>query len=166
VPGKASSENRVGLYIVVGAILLFGIIVAVVLTALYLYRRGPTMPSPTSTSRLDIYVTEMHMAMDDGRGLGQPGDETSTFTPSDRTIHCIATLNKAKTGTKLKFAWRIVDVYGHKDEKIFEFDYTTKPSEKVVGGHVTYSVDWPKGRYKCEVYVEGNLDKTVEFTVE
>ena len=45
--------------------------------------------------------TEMHMAKDNG---GAPGSETSTFSPSEHTIHCVAKLGEAKDGTKVTFS--------------------------------------------------------------
>lgn len=120
--------------------------------------------SHPSSSKSGVYVKEMHMAKDDGKGA--PGDSTRSFSPGDRTIHCVATLNDSKSGTKMKFAWWIVDAEGTKNEKIKEIDYTTGALENVVHGHLTLPRDWPKGRYKCEVYINDSLDKTVEYTVE
>ena len=96
---------------------------------------------------------------------GSPGDETNTFKPGDHTVHCLAKLNSPKEGIKIKFAWWIVDAGGTKNEKIKEIDYTTSADDNVVHGHLTVPRDWPTGKYKCEVYVNGVLDKTVEYWV-
>ncbi len=32
--------------------------------------------------------------------------------------------------------------------------------------HLTYSKDWPKGDYRVEVYINGALDKTTDYTIE
>src|ERR1700738_2142698 len=61
--------------------------------------------SNTATNRpanAEIFVDKISMAKDDN---GKPGETTTTFAPGDRTIHCIADLNKAKAGTKVKFVW-------------------------------------------------------------
>jgi len=108
-------------------------------------------------------IKDMYMAKDDG---GQPGEHTSTFAPGDRTIHCVATLKEAKSGTEMKFSWWIVDADGTQDKKIKDIDYTTKALENVIHGHLTLPQDWPKGKYKVQVYVNGNLDKTVPYTVQ
>lgn len=177
-PGNTSSRNRIWVAIGAGATLLFLMVVAVVIASLYLYLRGSTTFNPVSTSRpasssepaatskADIHIVEMHTAMNDSSVPGQEGDTTNTFSPSDHTIHCVATLNRSKTGTNMRFVWSRVDASGGKDAKIYEFEYTTKPSQKVVGGYVVLSIDWPMGRYKCDAYIEGNRDKTVEFKVE
>jgi hypothetical protein len=109
------------------------------------------------------YVKDIHMAKDDG---GKPGDETESFAPSDKTIHCVATLKEAKAGTQMKFAWWIVDAEGSKNQKIKEIDYTTRPLENIVHGHLTLPQNWPSGKYKCQVFVNGDLDKTVNYVVE
>ena len=123
--------------------------------------------SNTSTASDDgagAVVKELHMAKDDGSGA--PGDETESFAPTDRTIHCVATLKQAKAGTAMKFSWWIVDAEGSKNQKIKEIDYTTKPLENIVHGHLTLPQNWPSGKYKCQVYANGDLDKTINYTVE
>ena len=109
-------------------------------------------------------IKEIYTAKDDGSG--QPGDHTNTFAPSDRTIHCVATLKEAKAGTEMKFSWWIVDADGTQNKKVKDIDYTTKTLENVIHGHLSLPQDWPKGKYKVEVYVNGNLDKTVNYTVQ
>jgi hypothetical protein len=109
-------------------------------------------------------IKEIYMAKDDGSG--QAGDHTSTFSPGDRTIHCVATLKEAKAGTEMKFSWWIVDADGTQNKKIKDIDYTTKTLENIIHGHLSLPQDWPKGKYKVEVYVNGNLDKTVNYTVQ
>jgi hypothetical protein len=120
--------------------------------------------STASDAGAGNYVKEIHMAKDDGRGA--PGDKTESFAPSDKTIHCVATLKEPKGGTDMKFAWWIVDAEGSKNQKIKEIDYTTRPLENVVHGHLTLPQNWPSGKYKCQVFVNGDLDKTVNYVVE
>ena len=108
-------------------------------------------------------IKEIHMARDDG---GSPGEETNSFAPGDRTVHCVVTLKEAKSGTQMKFAWWIVDAEGSQNQKIKEIDYKTRPLENVIHGHLTLPQDWPTGKYKVEVYVNGDLDKTAFFSVK
>jgi hypothetical protein len=104
------------------------------------------------------------MAKDDGKG--NPGDETSAFSPGDRTIHCVAKLADAKAETKMKFSWFIVDSEGSKNEKIKDIDYTTGALENIVYGHLTLPQDWPSGKYRVDVFVNGNLEKTAQYSVK
>jgi hypothetical protein len=110
------------------------------------------------------FIKDMHMAKDDGHGA--PGEETESFAPGDRTVHAIATLKEAKAGTQMKFAWWIVDAGGTTNDKFKEIDYTTKANEQLIHGHLTYPQDWPKGKYKVQVFVNGDLDKTVAYVIE
>ena len=107
--------------------------------------------------------TDLHMAKDDGNGA--PGAETKTFSPSDRTIHCVAKLGEAKDGTKITFTWWMVDTEQSKNQKLKDLDYTTKGGENVVHAHLTAPNDWPKGKYKCVANISGT-EKTVDYTVE
>src|SRR6266702_1479993 len=50
-----------------------------------------------STSTSTGPISDLHMAKDNGNE--QPGAETKTFRPGDRTVHCVAKLNEAKDGT-------------------------------------------------------------------
>jgi hypothetical protein len=108
-------------------------------------------------------IKEIHMAKDDN---GAPGDETNSFDRGDRTVHCVATLKVAKSGTQMKFAWWVVDADGSQDQKIKEIDYKTRALENVIHAHLTLPQDWPTGKYKVEVYVNGDLDKTAFFSVK
>jgi len=114
----------------------------------------------TSTGAL----TKVHMARDNGKG--DPGEETDTFNSKDRTIHCVTTLKDAKSGTQMKFSWFVVDAEGGKTEKIRDIDYTTRALENIVHGHLTLPQDWPSGKYKVEVFVNGNLEKTAQYSVK
>lgn len=120
--------------------------------------------SATSAATSTGAIEDLHMAKDDGKG--DPGDETNAFSPGDRTIHCVAKLADAKAGTKMKFSWFIVDAGGSKNERIKEIDYTTRAQENIVHGHLTLPQDWPIGKYRVEVSVNGNLERTAQYSVK
>ncbi|HKR59107.1 MAG TPA: hypothetical protein VJS64_05190 [Pyrinomonadaceae bacterium] len=109
-------------------------------------------------------LSDAHMAVDDGSG--DPGEATNTFNAADRTIHCVVKLKDAQAGTKMKFSWFVIEATGSQNERIRDIDYTTRALENVVHAHLTAPRDWPVGKYKVEVYVNGNLEQTVPFTVE
>lgn len=125
--------------------------------------RSATPESAASDATSTGAISELHMAKDNGNE--EPGDETNSFGPDDRTIHCVAKLADAKAGTQMKFSWFIVDAGGSKNEKIKDIDYTTRALENIVHGHLTLPRDWPSGKYKVEVFVNGNLEKTAQFSV-
>lgn len=126
--------------------------------------RSATEDSAPADATSTGAIKELHMAKDDGNG--NPGDKTNAFSPGDRTIHCVAKLAEAKGGTKMKFSWFIVDADGSKNEKIKDIDYTTRALENIVHGHLTLPQDWPSGKYKVGVFVNGNLEKTAQYSVK
>jgi hypothetical protein len=108
-------------------------------------------------------ISNAHMAKDNGSG--EPGDETNTFKPSDHTIHCLIKLSDPKEGTRITFSWWELDGSGSKKDKIKDIDYTTQGAEDMVHGHLTLPSDWPAGKYRCEVSVNGKVEKTLDFVV-
>jgi len=119
-------------------------------------------PMPTRNPNAEVFVTRIYMAKD---ANGKPGTETTSFLTSDRTVHCVIELNKAKRGTKVRFIWKAVDVQGaNPDSKTI--DYTTNSFENKVRGHLTYTKDWPAGKYRVEVYINDGPDKTIDYTIE
>ena len=120
---------------------------------------GPTTNRPANA---EVYVDQIYMARDND---GEPGDKTSSYEPTDHTVHCLIDLNKAKKGTEIRFVWKAVDVEGEKNKEIKTTDYTTNSFENKVHGHLKLPYDWPKGTYRVEVYINGNLDKTIDYTI-
>ncbi len=119
--------------------------------------------SNTRPASADVYIETISMAKDKD---GSPGDTATSFEPGEHTVHCVIDLNKAKSGTTVKFVWTAVDVEDSKNGEIKTIDYTTKPFENKVHAHLTLPRDWPKGKYKVEVYINGALDKTISYTVD
>ena len=151
-----------------------GLLVFVVLACGNLNKNTNTNSNPNSNSNSStstdsdlgsgLAIKEIHMAKDDGNGA--PGDETDSFEPGDRTIHCVTTLKEAKSGTQMKFSWWIVDADGTKNKKIKDIDYSTRALENIVHGHLTLPQDWPVGKYKVQIYVNGDLDRTLFYSVK
>lgn len=108
----------------------------------------------------EVFTEEVYMAKE------ADGPATSTFSPSDRKVHVVINLNKAKSGTDVKVIWIAEEVEGASNRQLKTLDYTTKAFEKKIPGYLTWSQDWPKGRYKVEVFIDGNLDRTVYYEVE
>jgi len=129
--------------------------------------RGASGNSNSSPSEVDLgpglLIKEIHMAKDDGNGT--PGEETDMFEPGDRTIHCVTRLKTSKPGTQMRFSWWIVDSGDTQNTKINDIEYKTKAGDNLIHGHLTMRQDWPVGKYKVQVYVNGDLDRTVFYTV-
>ncbi|HEY0004965.1 MAG TPA: hypothetical protein VGB17_09165 [Pyrinomonadaceae bacterium] len=116
--------------------------------------------SSTSGGRID----ELYMAKEEN---GAAGDRTDSFSSSDKTVYVVAQLNKAESGTKIKFTWYAVDVAGEpKNSKIKDIEYSTGALENKITAHLTLPKEWPKGSYRVETTVNGTPDKSIEYTVE
>jgi len=124
--------------------------------------QSSTPPVINRPANAEVYVRRIYMAKDNN---GEPGASATTFDPAGHTIHCVIELNKAKSGTNVKFVWKTVDVPGQTDSEN-KIEYTTKSFESKVHAHLTLPYDWPKGAYRVEVYINGALDKTIDFTIE
>jgi hypothetical protein len=123
------------------------------------HAQAPT-PTPASTK---VEISSVHMARDNGSE--QPGDEADTFSPSDRIIHCVIQLSDSQAGTTIKFKWIGVDAGVLKGHLIKELEYTTKAQETKVNAHLTLQQDWPVGSYKVDIYLNGQLARTITYKV-
>ncbi len=108
-------------------------------------------------------IKAVHIAKDNGKG--GPGEKSDTFGPADRTIHCVVELATSTPGAKIKYSWWVVESESARNEKIEDFEYTTRPEDRVVHGHLTMPQDWPPGKYRVEVFVNGHLEESVEYSV-
>src|ERR1041384_5701685 len=115
----------------------------------------------TPTNSSDVHVENLYMTD------SPDGSATTSFNPGDHTVYAIIQLNKVAVGTQVRFSWIAVDVAGEeRGSKIKDIDYTTGAMENIVRAHLTLPQDWPAGQYKVEVYLNGNLEQTIEYTVE
>lgn len=118
----------------------------------------------SSSGTSDVEIKELNMARDDGKG--GIGETVESFSPSDRTVHCVVHLNEIKAGTKVKFSWYAVDVGGDKNKLIKELEYTTGSLENIVHAHLTFPQDWPTGDYRVDVSLNDGPTRSIEYSVE
>lgn len=90
---------------------------------------------------------------------------TSTFS-NDQTFYCIVKVDNAPEDTTLKAVWIASDVEGiEPNYLISEFELTTEKDNEF-----TFNLEndqlWPPGTYKVEIYMNGTLEETLEFSVE
>ena len=86
------------------------------------------------------------------------------FTP-DEIFYCVVDLANAPDDTTAKAAWSVVEAEG------VEPNYPIDEAELTSGDadlHFELSNDmlWPVGKYKVELYLNGELDQTLEFEVQ
>jgi hypothetical protein len=89
---------------------------------------------------------------------------TTVFAP-DETFYCIATLANAPDDTTVKAAWTAVEAEGVEPNFFIDEAELTSGSNTL---HFELSNDnlWPKGKYKVDLYLNGKLERTLEFEVQ
>ncbi|MDX9850789.1 MAG: hypothetical protein RBT01_09800 [Anaerolineaceae bacterium] len=91
--------------------------------------------------------------------------QTDVFE-NDQTFYCIVEVSNAPDDTILKAVWTTVDVEG------VEPGYLIDEVEITTDGKNEFTFDlkndslWPEGTYKVEIYMNGDLEKTLEFSVQ
>ena len=97
----------------------------------------------------------------------EPVDPTSTFPTDQAVINLVVTVANAPSDTKVKTVWTAVDVgdAAPANTKIDEAELTMDASGNA---HFTLSLPnsgvWPAGKYKVEIYLNGKLNRTLEYT--
>jgi hypothetical protein len=104
-------------------------------------------------------IKEVFMARDE-----QGQDRTTVFAQDD-PFYCVVNLANAPDDTKLKAIWKVVSVEGEDPGMIID-------QYELTGGSGTYPFSltndnlWPLGTYSVEVYMNDELQQTLEFTVQ
>jgi cytoskeletal protein RodZ len=120
--------------------------------------------TPSSTPKVTkVEIKNAYMASDNG---GEPGNEVTSFSPSDRKVHCVVQLSDAQAGTSVKFKWIAVEAGVLKDHLLKELEYTTKAQETKVHADLTLQQDWPEGDWKVDIYLNGQFARSVTYAVE
>ena len=90
--------------------------------------------------------------------------KTTVFGPRD-TFYCIVTLANAPDDTTVKAVWTAVQVEGVDPNTYIKENALTTGS-----GTLTFQLSnsnpWPAGRYKVDIYLNDELDRTLEFQVQ
>jgi hypothetical protein len=120
-----------------------------------------------SESQVKIEKTVLARKVEDGF------EPVKSFKPSD-TFSVLVFLNEAKIGTRLKAIWIIVRADGMKNsQKILEKNIEITPEAikgveepNRINFNLTHDDLYPRGDYKTEIYLNGELAKTVQFKIE
>lgn len=89
---------------------------------------------------------------------------TSTFSPED-TFYAVVELQNAPDDTTVRAEWTAVDVQGEEENTPIDSAEITTGSDQL---HFTLenNTPWPAGSYKVDLYIDGELEQTLEFQVE
>ena len=99
-------------------------------------------------------------------------EPVKSFKPDD-TFAVLVFLSEPKVGTKVKAVWTLFDAGGMEDKQLTVKKVELTP-ETVEGtkeaNRINFSLShddpYPAGDYKVDIYLNGELAKTVEFTIK
>lgn len=110
-----------------------------------------------------VAIESVTLSRDDGSG--SPGETVTAFSPSDRVFHATIQLNRIETGLKVKLAWIAVDAGGAQNELIDESEFTGL-AVNTINGQIELPQDWPTGKYRLDIFLNDELKRSVDFTVD
>jgi hypothetical protein len=110
-----------------------------------------------------VSVASVQMTKDDGQG--NDGAVVTGFHPNDGPMHCVATLNKIDSGSKIGISMIAIDAGGVKNQSILSTVVTTNGITNTGDGKFSLPRPWPVGKYQCAVTLNGAPAKTVNFQV-
>lgn len=95
-----------------------------------------------------------------------PIDVTQTFPTAQGVIYAVVSLSNPPIGTQLKGVLTAVDTNGSSppNTKVGEVDTASTEGTKNIAFHWTYPT-LPVGKYKVDVYLNGTLDRTLNFSL-
>ncbi len=126
-----------------------------------------TAPETPGTSAGDMsFITNVVMATATISDTFAPVGETTVFAPTD-TFHAVVTIKDAPDGTNIRAVWYAQDVGPAlaKNYKISEYPVTTSGSRNI-DFTLKPTKNWPPGTYRVEIYANGQLYKSIEFSVQ
>jgi hypothetical protein len=104
-------------------------------------------------------ISDAQMARDeDGNEL------TTVFTPED-VFYCLVELSNAPADTTVRTVWTAVEVEGIDPDSYIDEAEITESSGTLIF-NLSRNDLWPVGRYKADIYLNGQLDRTLEFEVQ
>ena len=111
----------------------------------------------------ELSLTNLRMAHDqDGNNV------TTTFAPRD-IFYAIADLNNAPQGTKVDAKWTAVNAADTDPNLEFQaqtLDITEENFSGTIYFQLSNDEGWPAAQYKVDLYVNGTLAQTAEFSVQ
>ena len=96
----------------------------------------------------------------------KPGEATTVFSPDD-VIHAVVAIVKAPKDTVFQARWTVVAVGDAADpgQEIDVVDATAEGTRNI-NFDLKPTSKWPLGSYKVEISVDGEVKRTVEWSVK
>jgi hypothetical protein len=88
---------------------------------------------------------------------------TKTYSPTD-VLHCVVDLANAPEGTSVKAEWIAVEAEGAPPKYTID-SYETVSDSALLNFDFSKDTPWPTGKYKVNLYLNDELDRSVEFEI-
>lgn len=109
-------------------------------------------------------VEAIFLLRDDGTGKG--GEETESFTTSDKILHFRIQLSSRKSAS-VKLILVAANVSGIKPEtKSMTVSYKTNGKQNIVNFKASPEDSWSPGKYRADVFIDGSLSNKKEFEIQ
>jgi hypothetical protein len=116
-----------------------------------------------SFGNTELGLTNLRMAFD------QKGENvTTTFSTTD-IFYAVADLANAPQGTKVEARWTAVNAADTEPNLEFQtqsLDITEESYTGTVYFQLSNDEGWPTGQYKVDLFLNGTLAQTAEFSVQ
>lgn len=94
----------------------------------------------------------------------QAGEQPTIIFAQDEVVYCVVELANAPDDTRVKVVWTAVQVEGEEPNTyLYENELTS--GSATLYFELSNSQLWPVGQYKADVYLNDELDRTLDFTV-
>jgi len=92
-------------------------------------------------------------------------DRTTVFAQQD-VFYCIVEVANAPEDTTVKAVWTAVNVENTEPNTLID-EYELTTTDAILPFNLVNSQGrWPPGTYKVEIYLNGTLDRTLDFEVQ
>jgi hypothetical protein len=115
-------------------------------------------PAPAADTATD-YVYDAFLASDEN------GNNPTTVFQNDAVIYFIVIVDGAPSDTLLEAVWTAVEVEGEDPNLEITVTDTTVGENDTFTFNLTNDMLWPSGDYKVDLYVDGELSRTLEFSI-
>jgi ABC-type glycerol-3-phosphate transport system substrate-binding protein len=93
------------------------------------------------------------------------GPAVTSFKPTDHIFYAAVELNRIDAGLTAKTVWTAVDTTNGQNIEIAQKEFSSLAAN-LIKAQVELPRDWPTGKYKLDIFLNGTPAKTVEFTVQ
>lgn len=93
-------------------------------------------------------------------------ESTDVFSTQDTEFHCVVKLASAPDGTKIKVVWTSLDSALGQNKQVFELEQEVKNSSYGPDFAFTANPGLPAGLHQVDIYLDNELNQSLEFTVE